>query len=640
MSIRRRSASADDARTQVVKPLPLEPSLEFERKQAKGLLRALHDGDSVALGRLRAAHPKHRLTTRESAADLQLADAQLVIAREYGFASWPRLVHYFAALERDAKTDVNFQLYPDYEAWAKTIVAEHGSRRTWAGRVLAGYVPRFYGMTLDEVFASSVELDEAKVAVAREYRCSTWSQLMERAEQERRFRASNSEWRRDSQPLSQAREAVLAGDIGALEMLIARHPELLAPSVEDERRGTTLLDSVIWLEREIRGENPYRVSEWLASKGVDVQTGLNRALVHAGGGIFGADSVRYLLDRGADPAWLPPNGVSVLEHALLRYYNREALDVLAARVIPRRALWIAAGLGDLETMRSFFDEHGRPNAEAYRDRPPLDVSRRTNMALPPDPDDQQILMEVALVAMANDRAEAIELLMDHGLQVATLEWGMSLVSLAVGNGHLEIAEVMVRRGADLDVRGWRPSMTTREMAQSMFLNDPGSAKHRRILEICGGDPDRVLAEFDANRPEPQFMQRAVDALNLAGDDAARRGQPEIAPENILIGLFRASEDFIVGFLVRGGVQLARLRAEVGDRLLPPTDKLERNKLLLNAASQDAIRRAAARARERRREHVTLTHVLRALLDDDGVANWVANLGGDVIRIGESLAATD
>jgi len=137
MSIRRRSASADDARTQVVKPLPLEPSLQFERKQAKGLLRALHDGDSVALGRLRAAHPKHRLTTRESAADLQLADAQLVIAREYGFASWPRLVHYFAALERDAKTDVNFQLYPDYEAWAKTIVAVMNGNNTTKIMMLA-----------------------------------------------------------------------------------------------------------------------------------------------------------------------------------------------------------------------------------------------------------------------------------------------------------------------------------------------------------------------------------------------------------------------------------------------------------------------------------------------------------------------
>jgi hypothetical protein len=631
MSIRRRPASADDGRSLVVKSLPLAPSLEFERKQAKALLRALHDGDPDALERLVAAHPKLRSPTPESSAELQLADAQLVIAREYGFASWPRLVHYFAALERDAKTDVNFQLYPDYEGWAKSIVAEHGARRVWAARSLAGQVPRFYGMTVEEVFAASVTLEDAKIAVAREYRCSTWEQLMERADAERRFRENNSEWNRESQPLVRAREAARARDIEALEALVTRYPELSNPSPDDERRGTTLVNAVIQLEHEASGEDRFRVSEWLMSNGVDVQTALNRALVQ-GGGLFEVEYVRYLLARGADPTWMPPNGVSVLEHALLRYHNREAVDLLAARVTPRRALWIAAGLGDVESMRTFFDESGRPTAEAYRDRPPLDVSRRAHMPLPPDPDDQQILMEVAIVAMENDRPKSIEVLMDHGLRVDTLEWGMSLVTLAVGNGHVEVAEVMIGRGANLDVKGWRPSMTTRDMAKSMFLNDPTSAKHRRLLELCGGDPDQLLAESDANRPEPQFAQRTVDALNLAGDDAARRAQSVISPENILVGLLRVSDDFIAGMLRRGGVDITRLREQLGERLLPSSDKVERGKLPLNAEAQAAVRRAAGRTRARRRDHVFITHMLGALLDDEGIVRWLSGLGGTLDRI--------
>lgn len=63
--------------------LPPRPSLPQQRKQAKELLRALRAGDDAARARLRRHLPdKVRLT---------LADAQLVIAREYGFASWAEL---------------------------------------------------------------------------------------------------------------------------------------------------------------------------------------------------------------------------------------------------------------------------------------------------------------------------------------------------------------------------------------------------------------------------------------------------------------------------------------------------------------------------------------------------------------------
>src|SRR4051812_26786204 len=74
------------------RPLPPRPSLEFERKEAKALLRRLRDGDPEALARARARHPAIGAPARDR---IRLSDAQLVIAREYGFASWPRLVRYF-----------------------------------------------------------------------------------------------------------------------------------------------------------------------------------------------------------------------------------------------------------------------------------------------------------------------------------------------------------------------------------------------------------------------------------------------------------------------------------------------------------------------------------------------------------------
>lgn len=68
------------------KSLPLRPNLEHLKQQAKDLLAAVRAQDSDALGRIAALFP--------SRAEFRLTDAQLVIAREYGFESWPRLKHH------------------------------------------------------------------------------------------------------------------------------------------------------------------------------------------------------------------------------------------------------------------------------------------------------------------------------------------------------------------------------------------------------------------------------------------------------------------------------------------------------------------------------------------------------------------
>src|SRR5262249_55953899 len=56
-----------------------------------------------AAARILAHHP--RLTSESSvfAAPLSTADAQLVIAREYGFASWPKLKHHVELLRRKSE---------------------------------------------------------------------------------------------------------------------------------------------------------------------------------------------------------------------------------------------------------------------------------------------------------------------------------------------------------------------------------------------------------------------------------------------------------------------------------------------------------------------------------------------------------
>jgi hypothetical protein len=64
--------------------LPARPSLNSLRKQAKKLARDAAAGNGEAIARIRAQLPRRALP-------LSNRDAQLVIAREYGFAGWPDL---------------------------------------------------------------------------------------------------------------------------------------------------------------------------------------------------------------------------------------------------------------------------------------------------------------------------------------------------------------------------------------------------------------------------------------------------------------------------------------------------------------------------------------------------------------------
>src|SRR5437867_3904565 len=65
--------------------LPTRPSLEHLKKQAKDLLRGIHERNPAAVERFGP------LASRPATTPPKLADARRVIAREYGFASWAKL---------------------------------------------------------------------------------------------------------------------------------------------------------------------------------------------------------------------------------------------------------------------------------------------------------------------------------------------------------------------------------------------------------------------------------------------------------------------------------------------------------------------------------------------------------------------
>ena len=98
------------------KQLPPNPSLEHLKSQAKQLLKAHNEGSLDAFRRIRSFFPKLADATDVEIqnAAFGLQDAQLVVAREYGFASWTQLktevLHQEQRAEKTLPKDLLFQI--------------------------------------------------------------------------------------------------------------------------------------------------------------------------------------------------------------------------------------------------------------------------------------------------------------------------------------------------------------------------------------------------------------------------------------------------------------------------------------------------------------------------------------------------
>ncbi|HEU0036933.1 MAG TPA: ankyrin repeat domain-containing protein [Kofleriaceae bacterium] len=101
-----------------IEPLPSRPSLEHLRKQAKRLLRAVRDRNPDALAQVAEHHPRGAA----AATAFALHDAQLVIARRHGFASWPRLTRHLAAIAPHAWDP---RAARDVESWIAHAVLDY-----------------------------------------------------------------------------------------------------------------------------------------------------------------------------------------------------------------------------------------------------------------------------------------------------------------------------------------------------------------------------------------------------------------------------------------------------------------------------------------------------------------------------------
>jgi ankyrin repeat protein len=347
-------------------------NLEQLRKQAKERVRARRaDGDEV-----------------------KLADAQLELAREHGFASWAKLKQYIERLdlEQPFHTDLEY-----YEGRADGIATTGG-----------------------------VSIAEARRDLAQRHGFSSWGALTRQVE------ALRDETEPPT-PFVLAYRAVEGGDRGTLVDLLDRYPELV------RQRGTNGNDllgmadglSLVRLLIE-RGADPNRGNDYgwtkLHQAGYSNRRELARVMLDAGGRID-------LYARG--------DGGTPLVAALF-WGHRDVVDLLGRE--PRN-LRVAAGLGDLDLIRELA---GTAEAGAHRG------FYRPHGGFPawePSDDPQEVVDEALVWAAKADRVEALSLLVELGARVDADPYRGTPLAWAAANGRVAAIRELIALGADPDFQG-------------------------------------------------------------------------------------------------------------------------------------------------------------------------------------------
>jgi len=194
-SVSRRTYFQPDLRTPGVtkevrmpyRSLPSHPSLEHLKYQAKDLVNFHKAGTPEALLRIKTIHPKF---VQKSAEEIRtgrflLTDAQLVIAREYGFESWPRLKRHVESLARLA-APLNKPALRRYHALVQDVIAAYqegdsealGRISNQAGREVSQEKLR---TQLYQAFGKprvgNLSIPEARLFVSRIHGFENWKEL-------------------------------------------------------------------------------------------------------------------------------------------------------------------------------------------------------------------------------------------------------------------------------------------------------------------------------------------------------------------------------------------------------------------------------------------------------------------------------
>jgi ankyrin repeat protein len=540
------------------KPLPARPSLEQYKKQAKELLKAYRSADVETIRRVKRNHPRFEKLAEPGfeISKFALADAQLVIAREHGFESWPKFAKRIEVINSDIAALKNpVEAFIEAAVWhgtleaAEAILATHPEIVQTSIHVAAilgddATVRRFISADPRNAMKKEAPYDGDALV----YLCLSKYLRLDKTRSEAFLRAATALLDAGADPNSgfwskdeyHDFETALYGAAG-----VAHHPELTRLLLE---RGADPNDNETFYHAPETYDNDALKALVESDKmRPDLLTGmlLRKADWHD------YEGIKYLLEHGADPNRITLWGYTALHQALRRDNALRNIELMLehgadpaiktvtkvrAQFTPdfeqRSGLAIAAhrGRGDvLEAMerRSIAVEFSgvdqliaacaRNDAAAVR----AIAEREPQLVQELLAEGGRLLAEFA----GTNNADGVQLLLDLGVNVASLYEGDPYFDIAKDSTALHVAawkawpktvKLLIERGANVnaqDAKGRTPLMLAIKACVDSYWTNRRSPESTEALLKAGASISGV--EYPSGYDE-------VDELlkSYAGNSAA------------------------------------------------------------------------------------------------------------------------
>jgi ankyrin repeat protein len=294
--------------------------------------------------------------------------------------------------------------------------------------------PRFRGKTVDAVRSATLDLSDAQTVIAREYGFEDWRQLVRFADAIGRDEAAAR--------FEAAVDAVIAGDLESLKSMLREHPDLVRARSARRHRATLLhylAANGVEGARQKTPKNAVQIARLLLDSGAEVDaladmydqqcTTMSMLVSSSPPAEAGLQIAlaEMLVDYGAALAGPGSKWQSALMTALIFGFLPTA-HALAKRGAPVDTVAAAAGLGRVQDTARLL-----PAADAE--------SRHVALALAAQ------LGHAAVVQILLDAGEDPNRFNPEGCHAHATP----LHHAALG-GHLDVVQVLVERGARLDIR--------------------------------------------------------------------------------------------------------------------------------------------------------------------------------------------
>ena len=434
-----------------IKTLPRHANLEQYRKQAKDLVKLRQSPDTAPrhLERLfkliQQFHPRYRKFTAQQIATQKfaLSDAQLVLAREHGFESWPKFAKHIEAAQREASGAPPDS--PEYAFLRSACTSPGIDHRAGTIEDAEAILSKHPEIADNSIFVAAVIGNADRVQ----------AQLRKAA---------------DAETLATTRGGPYGWD-ALTSLCFSRY---LRASHEDKSRSRQFVE----IARALLEAGASADTGWFEEN--DEPVPFWESAIYGAAAVTGhAELTQLLLDHGADP-----NDEETAYHAA-EGYDHAVLKVLLdsgklnhyslTTLLLRKGDW-----HDQEGMKLVLEAGANPNSATHWDRTPIQHT------LLRDNDIDNITMQLDHWPKTDGRVET-----------ENVRHGESMAWIAARRGRRDVLELLGQRGFPIELTGAQALIAAcargdRAEATAIAQHDP-SALHQ--LKFGAGI---LLAEFAGN----------------------------------------------------------------------------------------------------------------------------------------------